>query len=140
MNKWVWLWGFIPVYVRYVAFIEKRQFSDGTEGEVAGRAHWVWCEILADEKDNAGLLAHELTHCKQSWKLPFIHKPLRGLSLRYRAWAEASAYAAQLMTYGWSDQYREQRLDAYAYLIANAYGLSITQAAAREMLIEEIRG
>lgn len=135
----VWIWGVIPTWVRYAPFIEKRVMADGTESEVIGTAHWVWVDILESERGNIGLLAHELTHCKQAWKLPFIHKFLRGANLRYRARCEAAAYAAQVLAYGPLDEYREARINAYAYLLANAYGLTITQDAAREMILEEVR-
>lgn len=135
------LFGVIPLSVeteiRYVPFIEKRLFADGAEGEVIGRAHWTYVEILESEKDNKGLLAHELEHCRQGWILPFLHKALRGVSLRYREYAEASAYAKQLMAYGRDDQYYTERLDAYAYLLANAYGLAITIEKAKQRILEE---
>ena len=141
MNKWAWLWGFIPVYVRYVDFIETRVMRDGAIGTVEGRSHWFWADILKTSSGNIGLLAHELEHCKQAWMLPFgAYSALRKVNKRYRAWCEACAYAAQTLAFGPMDEYREARIDAYAYLIANAYGLTITQAAARELILEEIRG
>ena len=135
--KW---FGLIPmtveIPVRYVPFIEKRLFADGTEGEVAARAHGTWIEILEDERNNVGLLNHELKHCVQWHALPYLHKTLRALSKRYTAESEAQAYAAQLATYGPDDQFYEARITAYAYLMANGYDLGITIDEARARILK----
>ena len=125
------------IEVRYVAFIENRLMADGTLGEVAGRAHGTWVEILESEKDNIGLIAHELEHCRQWWAIPYLHKTLRSLSVRYRTWAEASAYAKQLLSYGRDDQYYEARLAAYAYLMANGYTFRMSVDEARRRILEK---
>ena len=132
--------GLIPAWVeievRYVPFIEKRLFSDGTEGEVAARAHGTWIEILEDESDNSGLLNHELKHCVQWHSVPYLHKTLRTLFKSYRARSEAQAYAAQLATYGIYNEFYEERLKAYAYLMANGYDLGITIDEARARILK----
>lgn len=47
-------------------------------------------------RGNAGLLVHELEHVRQWWVTLGLHSILYLLSRRYRAWAEARAYAAQI--------------------------------------------
>jgi len=136
------LFGLIPrevdVDVRYVATIEKRPMNNGTEGEVAGRAYGSYVVLLESERGNPGLLNHELEHCRQMIVMTkAIHKFLRSISKSYSAWAEACAYAVQLMTYGRDDQYYEERLKAYAYLMAYGYTFRMSEDEARRRILEK---
>jgi len=128
----------VDVGIFYAEVIEKRPMNNGTEGEVAGRAYGSYVVILESERGNPGLLNHELEHCRQMIVLTkALHKFLRSISNTYSAWAEACAYAKQLMTYGVSDQYYEARLTAYAYLMANGYTFRMSVDEARRRILEK---
>lgn len=88
--------GLIPIPIRHVATLPPR--SDGSVP--AGRCRSTWrgpvVEIREEYRDDAGLLAHELEHARQWWRLPWLGFRLYGVWPWLRLRMEASAYAVQL--------------------------------------------
>ena len=85
--------------------------------------------IRPANKGDEGLLAHELVHVKQAWGniFPPIWQIRYNLSKSYRLKCEVEAYRVQL-------QHNPDKLDLYAWFIANEYNLDITAQAAAELL------
>lgn len=57
---------------------------------------------LADK----GLIEHELEHCKQSYRLPFVHPLLYKFNKEYRYKSELDAFVKQISTYSKDEQVR----------------------------------
>jgi hypothetical protein len=76
-----------------------------------------------------GLLEHERVHVRQFWRNP-LHPLLYWLSPEHRLAAEVEAYKEQLR-WCWSV---EERAKTFAEFIATKYGLSISAAAAEDLL------
>lgn len=93
----------------------------------AGSTYGPFVFIRPTKREDAGLLAHELTHVKQFW-----HNPLFGLfyllSKKSRFKYEAEAYRVQLAYY-------PDRLEALATILATKYKLDITVDEARAALL-----
>jgi hypothetical protein len=68
----------------------------GTEDgkTIYGKARWFFVTIREDERDNQGVLEHELEHVKQFWSLGIFHGLLLWVP-QYKAWTEKKAYEKQ---------------------------------------------
>jgi len=65
---------------------------------LAGCASNFIVRIRPEYRGDEGLLAHELVHIGQGWKLLMIgHSLLYRFSAKYRLWAEVSAYKVQML-------------------------------------------
>lgn len=76
-----------PVLVLYIPFSYKW---------IAGFSIGPLVIIKSDAKDDEGLLAHELTHSRQFYRLPFIHWLLYAFNKSYRYKCVIEAHAVQL--------------------------------------------
>ena len=89
---------------------------------------WAWIvKIRPKYRDDAGLLAHELVHVRQWWRLLILHPILYAWSKRYRLRCEVEAYREQLT-------YCSANRDLFGYSIASRYGLEITAEEAAKLL------
>lgn len=92
-----------------------------------------WCaHIHPDYADDAGLLAHELTHVRQWWRRPLSHGKRYARSEVYRLNAEVEAFRAQLAAY--PAEHRDYYLDRLAHRLATYYGFGLTPDEAAEAL------
>jgi len=123
--EWKRIYSLIPVPVFYNERVPKR---------FAGVSYGVLVIIRPAYKDDEGLLAHELHHCKQWWRTLGIYGILNHFSKRWRFKYEVEAYAVQLryVTPGQETYY----LNMYAGFIADKYGLDVTKEEARYALID----
>lgn len=132
--KLKFVYGICPVFVFYEKeLMPSRVMTDGNVMYIIGWAKSlgvVWIHI--DHKDNPGVLAHELQHQKQMYRHPFTFVRNYQKDPLTKLQSEAQAYKAQLETYV---DYREERLNAYAHLLANGYGLPVTQEAAKQAIL-----
>ena len=82
--------------------------------------------IRPKNRDDKGMLAHELTHVKQFWRNP-LYGLFSTFSKKHRQKYEVEAYRAQL-------PYHPDRIDNFAWALANHYSLNITQDEAKKLL------
>lgn len=54
--------------------------------------------------ESKGLVEHELEHCRQSYRLPFVHPLLYKFSKEYRYKSELDAYVKQFQQYSKDEQ------------------------------------
>ncbi len=54
--------------------------------------------------ESKGLVEHELEHCRQSYRLPFVHPLLYKFSKEYRYKSELDAFVKQLQQYSKDEQ------------------------------------
>ncbi len=98
----------------------------------AGRAYGPVVKIKRKYKDDKGLLWHEEEHVRQFYKTLGLHGLLYKFVRRYRAWAEATAYARQVE--GGADLARM----ALAMSKPENYDLEMTQAEARRAIQQHL--
>ena len=129
---WAFVYGVCPVHISYPHVMPTRQMADGSIGQVGGMSVGLGrIQIGRQWQGNTGLLAHELTHARQEYRRPFTHRKRYAADPLYRLHSEAEAYRAQWACY---TDFVQERLDAYAYFLANAYELGITvEQAKREI-------
>ena len=60
------------------------------------RSYWFFIVVRPDAINDHALIEHELEHCRQAWRLPFLHILLYAMSSRYRRWAEVEAFRVQV--------------------------------------------
>lgn len=99
-------------------------FVDSLGEWKAGEVRGPVVRIRKDCAEDAGLLAHELTHVKQWWRTAGLHSVLYLLSKSYRLKSEVEAYKAQAACYP------DDRTPLFAYYLSTRYGLDITHASA----------
>jgi hypothetical protein len=63
---------------------------------VYGRSYACFIKIRKDVADDKGILAHELEHVRQAWRLLLIGHALLLYYPPYRAWCERKAMIVQL--------------------------------------------
>lgn len=83
-----WLWGVIPVLIIYNERLIRGEWADAT-------SYGVFVAMCPTQRNNKGLLAHELVHCKQFYRSLGINTVLYLLSRRHRYRLELEAYAKQ---------------------------------------------
>ena len=77
------------------------------------RSYWFFIVVRPDAIGDRALIEHELEHCRQAWRLPFLHILLYAMSLRYRRWAEVEAFRVQVAHGMHVDDARIALLDMY---------------------------
>jgi hypothetical protein len=97
----------------------------------AGEARGPVIRIAKSHADDAGLLAHELTHVKQFYRTLGLHGLLYLLSKRYRLAAEVEAYREQL-------KYSPENAELFAEFIADRYNLGTSKQEAMMFLSASI--
>lgn len=107
----------IPVPVFYVEKIGNGDFP-------AGRSYGLWVLIRNKYETDTGLLAHELVHCEQWWKPPFINALLYLFNKNHKYKMELEAYRVQLeYANGTQDFFR--LVDRFAWFLCNRYDLDL---------------
>jgi len=123
------IYGIVPVPVFYVENIGKEEFP-------AGRSYGLWVLIKNKYETDTGLLAHELVHCEQFWKPPFI----RGLFYKFhkptKYQMELEAYIVQLEHVTGLDNYL-RLVDKFAWFITNRYNLDVDIHKVKEDLLNK---
>lgn len=126
--------------------------ADALAAGAGGDAKFCRVRVLPKCQDDAGLLAHELTHVKQFWRLALLALPLATLlwwfdlplvialwpvllhnglykfNARYRLYCEVAAYRVQ------ATLYKDDRRPQFAKFISTAYRLDITPEQALQLL------
>lgn len=113
--QWSRLFNWLPVPVLY----SRRLVGQG----FAGRSFGVAIAIHPDYRDDTGLLAHELEHCRQFYRSLGVSAVLYALSKRQRYRQELACYRIQL-----AHQPRLQRryyAGLYAQFIVDKYRLRV---------------
>jgi len=109
------------------------KFTDNIpEGTGAYAKAW-FIRIRPAYKDDRGILAHEMEHIKQWWRLLFLHSALYLFCRRYRQWAETQAYKEQLKWPPATDAVDEYRR-IYAVFLVKKYKLGISAETAYRLL------
>ncbi len=121
-----WVYKILPAVIFYVDDVGT--WNTGTKG---GRNIGPLIWLRTDKRDDRGLLAHELTHARQAWRMPLLHDVLYALSPRYRLQCEVAAYRVQL---GYTDN--PLAVYRFAEFIAGNYGLDVSQGEALKLLTE----
>ena len=85
--------------------------------------------IRPSKRESKGLLHHELVHSRQFWRTFGGHALMYLFSKKYRLKAEVEAYCASL-------DYNPERIHWFAWVIANKYGINITQEEAKALLTQ----
>lgn len=130
------VYGVCPVYVEYRDVMPTRVMTDGSIGQIGGMSVRLGHIVIGRQwADNAGLLAHELLHQKQEYRRPLSHRRRYTVDPLYRLRCEAEAYRGQLVCY---TDFIEERVNSYAYFLANAYDLPITVEAAKLFILNEV--
>ena len=100
-------------------------YRDRLPKNSAGRAYGPVIVILEDYREDHRLWRHEYEHVRQWYASLFTHGIWYTLVRRYRAWAEAKAYAVQV-------RLDRSDLDEMAYRMAlPVYDLHMTQEECR---------
>jgi len=60
------------------------------------RSYWFFIVVRPDAIHDAALIAHEKEHCRQAWRLPFLHLALYAWHRGYRRWSEIQAHRVQV--------------------------------------------
>lgn len=94
---------------------------------------FAWIKIRKTEKNNKGLLMHEIEHAKQHLKTLTLHPILYNLSNKYKLWAEVQAYRRQL-EYSTN---KEKDVVDYSIWLSKNYNLGVTSSEVLKMLIME---
>ena len=106
-------------------------YTDRIPEGFAGMANAMIVRIRPKFKSDAGLLQHELTHVKQSYRLFFLFSSLLYLlDDDYRLYAEVEAYCKQLEY----SQDKDADVDLFAWFISTKYDLNVSQEAAAVFL------
>lgn len=111
--------GILPYFIRYKE-IEK---------PTVGKAWLIFITISPSHKNDKGLLAHEIEHVKQFYRLPLIHGLLYRFNKKYRLYAEVGAYKVQLKY--------SNTPDLFAKFISERYDLNISKKEVLILLLEE---
>jgi len=93
---------------------------------------FTWIKIRLSEKNNKGLLMHEIEHAKQHLKTLTLHPILYSISKKYKFWAEVQAYKKQLE---YSTD-RKNDLVYYSIWLSKNYDLDITPLEVLKKLME----
>lgn len=95
---------------------------------VGGCANGPIIRILDKYRNDQGIYAHELVHCKQWFLTLSIHSFLYLLVPKYRLWSEVQAYKEQ------AKHYTDNRKALFARFISDSYNLAITPDEALTLL------
>ncbi len=106
-------------------------YTDRLPEGFAGMAIAMIVRIRPKFKGDEGLLQHELTHVKQSYRLLILFQSLLYLlDDDYRFHAEVEAYRKQLQY----SQDRDADVDLFAWFISTKYDLNVSKEAAAVFL------
>lgn len=108
----------LPYFIRY------KEINELT----AGTTWLIFITISPSHKNDNGLLAHEIEHVKQFYRLPLIHGLLYRFSKKYRLYSEVRAYKEQLK-YNYTP-------DLFATFICERYNLNISKKEVLILLLE----
>lgn len=113
-------------------------FTERLLGGFAGKSYCFFCVAHPTHKHDAGLIAHELQHCKQFYRTFGLHAILYNCSKQYRYKAEIEAYCVQLqfVPIGELDFY----IDLFAGFICRNYKLDVFREDAYMDLKEAFYG
>lgn len=114
-----------PVLIRYV--------DTGTRGYAGVCCFGVYIKIKKSYKDDAGLLAHELTHTRQFYRTLGVSLPLYQFVAKFRYKYEVEAYKVQLALAPDAD--RERLAIKFAHFIGKKYKLTIDEEATKNLLL-----
>jgi hypothetical protein len=160
---------FPPCWIRVVPVIERGVDAAGNTWEVAGRfgPRLPVVSVVESHADDAGLIAHELTHARQMWAVAFYvlliaivlcaaepagwvlfalacplvalcaHGALYSVSRHYRLHAEVEAYAVQTLTPDGRGGFLSMD-DAAARMCLPIYNLGLTVEAARFLIARRV--
>lgn len=124
--------GPIPIPV-----IVTERFIDATAGACA-RGFVILVRPAYIDRQDDGVILHEIEHVRQFLCLPFIHSVLYWAFDGYRLWAELHAYRAQLDWYErnpeWCVMCPHHTVQSAARALATNYQLNVSEAEAEELL------
>ena len=123
---------FIPVPVFYT----ERFIALGAATVTAGPFCCILMKPKYRDREDVGLLKHELRHVEQNWRSWFMHPIKYHYSDKYRLEAEAECYAVQLLEY--ADD-RDRRRTLFIDYMLNKYRLPFSRETVAAALDRWIR-
>jgi len=101
----------------------------------AAKTNGMFIRIRKDYEGDEAIIRHEMVHVKQFYRTFSIHAWLYLGNSTYRYKAELEAFREQLK---WEPKSKlEQRVNDYANLLANVYGVGVDFNQARSDLLRE---
>jgi len=117
------VYGILPAIISY---------TDDMSEDFAGITKRFIIKIRLKNRNDNGLLQHELVHVKQWYRTFMLHSLLYNLSKKYRLNSEIEAYIVQLKVN--KEEGKEDYIDFYAKRITEIYNLSLTTFEVKEIL------
>lgn len=113
---------YIPIPIIFTNF--------GMEKWQAGKSYGFFITVKPDYKYDAGLIEHELVHCKQHYRTFFLHGLMYQFSKSYREKCEIEAYSVQSV-------YKPEYISQFADFMATRYGLDHSAEHYKEILLRQ---